>query len=210
MLNFFPVSRLVFYYSAMNAGKTTALLQTNYNYRECGMNTLCFLPSLITDRIGSEKIISRIGIESPCISFNNEFRFDHFVMESQESQSISCALIDEAQFLTKSQVWQLCYIADYLNISVLTYGLRTDFQGNLFEGSKHLLAWADEIEEIKTVCFCGKNATMVVRLDQDGNAVTNGEQLDQAGSRYVSFCRKHYRESVQDGGLSTRAMFSVR
>ena len=191
------MTKLSFYYSAMNAGKTTALLQASYNYRESGMNTLCFLPQVIADRIGSNTIKSRIGIHCESTSFDSEFQFKAFIEAYIGKEKLSCVLVDEAQFLTESQAWDLAGIVDEYDIPVLTYGLRTDFQGNLFPGSRHLLAWADELIEIKTISFCGKNAKMVVRLNKNGEVVTEGSQLDQEGSQYVSFCRKHYREITE-------------
>lgn len=186
---------LYFFYSAMNAGKTTALLQSRHNYHATGMKTLSFLPGVISQR--SEAVIrSRIGIEAPCITFDRTFIFDTFIENHHQKETLSCIFVDEAQFLTEEQVWQLCRIVDELEIPVLTYGLRTDFQGRLFEGSTHLLALADKLVEIMTVCFCGSNATMVIRLDAQNNVVTQGGQVDYEGSRYISFCRKHYREMI--------------
>ena len=203
------MTKLSFYYSAMNAGKTTALLQSSYNYRESGMNTLCFLPKVIADRIGENKIQSRIGIHSECVAFDSKFEFKKFIEKHIKILSLSCILIDEAQFLVKEQVWDLAGIVDEYDIPVLSYGLRTDFQGNLFSGSQHLLAWADELIEIKTICFCGKNAKMVVRLSPSGEVITEGDQLDQEGSRYISFCRKHYREITQKKRLDSSKMFCM-
>ena len=188
------MAKLYFYYSSMNAGKSTALLQSSYNYRERGMNTLVLAPKL-DDRYGVGKVSSRIGLESEAISFDQTDDLLGIVNKAIEDDPLHCVLIDEAQFLTKDQVFQIGEITDQLNIPVLAYGLRTDFQGEPFEGSKYLLAWSDNLKELKAICDCGNKATMVLRLDEDGNAVTEGSQVEIGGNdRYISMCRKHFRE----------------
>lgn len=188
------MAKLHFYYSAMNAGKTTTLLQSNYNYLERGMSTLLFAPR-IDNRYGIGKITSRIGLEANSEVFDMETDLFTQVKEKHHHQPIHCVLIDEAQFLTKKQVEQLTNIVDYLDIPVLAYGLRTDFLGNPFEGSQYLMAWAESLSEIKTICHCGRKATHVLRIDERGNAVTAGDQIAIGGNDlYVSVCRKHYKE----------------
>ena len=188
------MAKLYFYYSSMNAGKSTALLQSSYNYRERGMNTLVLAPDF-DDRYGSGKVTSRIGIETEAKTFREEDDLLEQVTALHEAVPLHCVLIDEAQFLTKDQVFQLGEVTDKLNIPVLAYGLRTDFQGEPFEGSKYLLAWSDNLKELKAICDCGSKATMVVRFDESGNAVTKGSQIEIGGNdRYVSMCRKHFKE----------------
>ena len=189
------MAKFYFYYSSMNAGKSTALLQSSYNYRERGMNTLVLAP-LLDDRYGVGKVSSRIGLESEAISFSQEDDLLEIVNNAIKDQPLHCVLIDEAQFLTKDQVFQLGEVTDNLNIPVLAYGLRTDFQGEPFEGSKYLLAWSDNLKELKAICDCGTKATMVIRLDEGGNVVTQGSQVEIGGNtRYVSMCRKHFKEN---------------
>lgn len=186
------MAKLYFYYAAMNAGKSTVLLQSDYNYRERGMQTLLFAPDL-DDRYGLGKITSRIGLQSDAIVFSKAFNFLTATQEVlQQGQTISCVLIDEAHFLTKDQVYQLTDICDELNIPVLAYGIRSDFRGELFEGSQYLLAWADTLTEIKTICYCGKKAIMNCRVDAQGHVVKEGNQV-QIGHDYVSTCRKHFK-----------------
>jgi len=188
------MARLYFYYSSMNAGKSTALLQSSYNYRERGMNTLVLAPAF-DDRYGSGKVTSRIGIEADATTFRPEDDLLAIVESQSKDDLLHCVLIDEAQFLTKDQVFQLGEVTDKLKIPVLAYGLRTDFQGEPFEGSKYLLAWSDNLKELKAICHCGTKATMVVRFDESGNAVTEGSQIEIGGNdRYVSMCRKHFKE----------------
>ena len=188
------MAKLYFYYSSMNAGKSTALLQSSYTYRERGMNTLVLAPAL-DDRYGAGKVTSRIGIEADARSFSRDDNLYEVVQAQLDSAPLHCVLIDEAQFLTKDQVFQLGEITDQLNVPVLAYGLRTDFQGEPFEGSKYLLAWSDNLKELKAICHCGTKATMVVRFDEQGNAVTQGSQIEIGGNdRYVSMCRKHFKE----------------
>lgn len=189
------MAKLYFYYSAMNAGKTTTLLQSSYNYQERGMSTLLFRPSIDT-RFGDGKIASRIGLEHEAIIFADDFNFFPYVREAkQHLNRLACVFIDEAQFLTREQVQQLVEIVNLLSIPVLAYGLRTDFLGETFEGSRYLLAWAEELIEIKTVCYCGRKATMNARLDAEGNQVLAGAQVEIGGNeRYASLCRKHFEE----------------
>jgi len=186
------MAKLHFYYSAMNAGKTTTLLQSNYNYRERGMETLLFIPSIDT-RHKRGVIASRIGLVAEAHAFEATFDFFEYVHTFILTTPISCALIDEAQFLTKNQVIQLTRIVDELKIPVLAYGLRSDFMGEPFEGSKYLLAWADEMSEIKTICHCGRKATMNPRIDENGIILREGEQIEIGGNdRYIALCRKHF------------------
>ena len=188
------MAKLYFYYSSMNAGKSTNLLQSSYNYRERGMNTLVLAPHF-DDRYGEGKVASRIGIESEATTFTAESDLFEVVRERHAGDGLHCVLIDEAQFLTRDQVFQLSEVTDRLNIPVLAYGLRTDFQGEPFEGSKYLLAWSDNLKEIKAICHCGTKATMVVRIGEDGKAVTEGSQVEIGGNdRYVSMCRKHFKD----------------
>ncbi len=189
------MAKLYFYYSSMNAGKSTSLLQSSYNYKERGMNTLVMAPKL-DDRFGAGKVTSRIGIETEATTFRNDTNLFDVIAASNAEEPLHCVLIDEAQFLTRDQVFQLSDVTDDLRIPVLAYGLRTDFQGEPFEGSKYLLAWADTLKELKAICHCGTKATMVVRLDADGNAVTEGSQVEIGGNdRYISMCRKHFKEA---------------
>ena len=185
------MAKLYFYYSAMNAGKSTTLLQSDYNYRERGMRTLLFTPKL-DDRFGAGRITSRIGLQASAMIFDQEFDLFVQIRSEHRESSVDCVLIDEAQFLTKKQVLQLTLVCDHLDIPVLAYGLRTDFQGEPFEGSKYLLAWAEDLCEIKTVCRSGKKATMNARLDEDGNQVLEGAQVD-IGHHYVSMSRKSFQ-----------------
>lgn len=179
-----------FYYAAMNAGKTTSLLQTDYNYHERGMNTVIFTHSIDT-RYGKGIVRSRIGLQKNAMAYDENFDFFCYVKGAKD---ISCVLVDEAQFLTREQVDQLSDVVDFLDIPVLAYGLRSDFRGNSFEGSQRLLAIADILVELKTVCFCGKKATMNMRIDAEGNKVVEGDQVDIGGNeKYVSVCRKHFK-----------------
>jgi len=192
------MAKLYFYYSSMNAGKSTALLQSSYNYKERGMNTLVMAP-LLDDRYGAGKVTSRIGIETDAFVFRKDDDLFALVEKQRSSAPLHCVLIDEAQFLTRDQVFQLSDVTDSLNIPVLAYGLRTDFQGEPFEGSKYLLAWSDNLKELKAICHCGSKATMVLRLDGDGNAVTEGSQVEIGGNdRYISMCRKHFKDEFYD------------
>ena len=188
------MAKLHFFYSTMNAGKSTALLQSNHNYKESNLKTLLFLPKSIADN-SDGKIVSRIGLQADAIIVNNEYDFYDEISKKQ-SEKISCIFVDEAQFLTKKQVHDLGKIADELNIPVMTYGIRTDFQGELFEGSQELLALADNLKELKTICSeCDKKATMVVRLDSNGKILLEGEKILIGGNEiYKTLCRKHFRE----------------
>ena len=188
------MAKLYFYYSAMNAGKTTTLVQSAYNYNERGMSTLVLKP--ITDkRYNSSIVRSRIGLETKAVSISAKDDLFLITEKTSKKSPLSCVLLDEAQFLTKSQVFSLGEIVDRLEIPVLAYGLRSDFKGELFEGSMHLLAWADELVEIKTICHCGKKANMVLRLDENGKTVSIGDQVKIGGNDiYVSVCRKHFKQ----------------
>ncbi len=189
------MAKLYFYYSSMNAGKSTALLQSSYNYFERGMKTLIFAPKL-DDRDGIGKVKSRIGIAADAQIFDTDDDLFGIVEKAKETAPLHCILVDEAQFLSKQQVFQLGEVADCLNIPVLAYGLRTDFQGELFPGSLYLLAWADNLKEIKTICHCGSKATMVVRVDGEGNPIKEGAQVVIGGNdQYISMCRKHFKEN---------------
>tara|TARA_B110000240_G_scaffold197649_1_gene253671 strand:- start:2290 stop:2874 length:585 start_codon:yes stop_codon:yes gene_type:complete len=189
------MAKLYFYYSSMNAGKSTALLQASYNYRERGMNTLVLAPTL-DDRYGTGLVTSRIGLQSRAVSILPDEDLFARVSSLIVEKPLHCVLIDEAQFLSKKQVLQLGRISDHLDIPVLAYGLRTDFQGEPFEGSKYLLAIADNLKEIKAICHCGSKATMVIRQDPDGNVITSGKSVEIGGNdRYVSMCRKHFYEA---------------
>lgn len=193
------MAKLYFYYSAMNAGKTTTLLQSSYNYKERGMDTLLYTPIFDT-RYASGVIASRIGLTTDAIAFSKDFNFFKDVSERKPTLSkLKCILIDEAQFLTKEQVLQLTEIVDYLKLPVLTYGLRTDFLGETFEGSHYLLAWAEELIEIKTICHCGSKATMNARIDENGKVVRHGDQVEIGGNdRYISLCRHHFNAGLQE------------
>ncbi len=187
------MAKVYFYYAAMNAGKSTALLQANHNYLERGMRTLLFTTA-IDDRDGNSDIVSRIGIRSEAQPYQPEDDLFAVTAKRHEEENLDCILLDEAQFLTKDQVFQLGRIADELKIPVLAFGLRTDFRGELFEGSQYLLAWGDDIKEIKTICHCGKKATMVARIDPHGQPTMEGDQVEIGGNdRYVSLCRSCYR-----------------
>lgn len=189
------MAKLHFYYSAMNAGKTTTLLQSEFNYRERGMETLLFVPN-IDDRYGVGKVTSRIGLDAdaiPVSSTDNLFDYTKNVLAS--GQKISCVFVDEAQFLKKAQVLQLTDIVDFLNIPVLAYGLRSDFKGEPFEGSLYLLTLAEQLMEIKTICHCGSKAIMNSKINGDGSVVRDGTQIEIGGnSRYLATCRKHFKE----------------
>ena len=188
------MAKLHFFYSTMNAGKSTSLLQSNHNYKENGLDTLIFLPNE-TSKLSNGQIVSRIGLKAKAIIANKDFNFLNFIKDNG-SENLSCILIDEAQFLTKEQVIQLGQVADRLNYPVMCYGIRTDFRGELFEGSAELLALADNLIELKTICsLCSRKATMVVRKDDSGKVVTEGSKVVVGGNDiYMPVCRKHYRK----------------
>ena len=188
------MAKLYFSYAAMNAGKSTILLQASHNYRERGMNTL-LLTARLDDRVGAGRIGSRIGLESPAFVFDGETDMTALVAAERAKSSLACVMVDEAQFLSDAQVWQLAAIADEMGIPVMCYGLRTDFQGNMFPGSARLLAIADVLREIRTICHCGRKATMVVRQDDNGQVIREGAQVEIGGNeRYISLCRRHWVE----------------
>jgi thymidine kinase len=190
------MSKVYFYYSAMIAGKSTVLLQSSYNYRERGMRTLVFTPAIDT-RAGVGRVRSRIGLEAEAHSLGADEDIFQHVRAAHAAQPVACVLVDEAQFLSRLQVEQLTEIADRLGIPVLCYGLRTDFQANLFPGSAALLALADNLIELKTICHCGRKATMNLRVGPDGRAVKEGAQVEIGGNdRYVAMCRRHYKEAL--------------
>ena len=186
------LAKLYFSYSTMNAGKSTLLLQASYNYRERGMRTVLFIAAF-DDRAGVGRIASRIGLDSEAHTFRPEDDLYETLKSLQAGGDIACAFVDEAQFLTEAQVWQLARVADRLKIPVMTYGLRTDFRGQLFPGSQALLALADELREVRTICHCGRKATMVVRMDEQGRVIREGAQIEVGGNeKYVSYCRRHW------------------
>ncbi len=193
------MAKLYFYYSAMNAGKTTALLQSAHNYHERGMRTLILTPRL-DNRSGEGVIASRIGLQASGTIFDADTQLDQLVKSLIEKDGpVHCVLVDEAQFLSKAQVWQLSNVVDCLDVPVLAFGLRTDFRGEPFEGSRYLLAWADSLTELKTICHTGKKATMVVRVDEHGAAVKDGPQVQIGGNeRYVSVSRAEFKK-ILDG-----------
>ena len=195
------MAKLYFYFSAMNAGKTTTLLQSAYNYRERGMRALILTPQLDTRRMDAT-VASRIGLSAEALRFQREDDLAARVRaDTAQHGALHCVLVDEAQFLTRAQVWQLTDVVDALHIPVLCYGLRTDFRGELFEGSQYLLAWADELTEIKTICHSGKKATMVLRVDAQGRAVREGPQVEIGGNeRYVSVSRAEYKKVMLGEG----------
>ena len=190
------MAKLYFYYAAMNAGKSTTLLQADYNYRERGMETMLWTAAF-DDRSGAGTINSRIALSAPAHSFSDAVDLFAALGEELKRRRVDCVLVDEAQFLTQRHVLQLCRVADELSIPVLCYGLRTDFQAKLFPGSAALLALADNLVELKAVCECGRKATMNLRVDQDGFAVARGAQTEIGGNdRYVALCRRHFFERL--------------
>ena len=188
------MAKLHFFYSTMNAGKSTSLLQSNHNYKETGLDTLIFLPDE-TSKLSKGKIVSRIGLSAKAIITKKDFDFYTYIKKNK-TEKLSCVLVDEAQFLSKIQVRQLGKVADLLNIPVMCYGIRTDFQGELFEGSSELLSLADNLIELKTICYdCGRKATMVVRRDDNNKIVTEGSKVVVGGNDiYTPVCRKHFRK----------------
>ena len=192
------MAKLYFSYAAMNAGKTTILLQASHNYRERGMNTM-LLTARLDDRVGEGKIGSRIGLEAAAFVFDGDTDMTSLIAAQNEAAALACVMVDDAQFLSEAQVWQLAAIADEMGIPVMCYGLRTDFQGNLFPGSARLLALADVLREIRTICHCGRKATMVVRQTENGAVIREGAQIEIGGNeRYVSLCRRHWVEAMAD------------
>ncbi len=190
------LAKLYFSYSAMNAGKSTLLLQASYNYRERGMRTLLFIAAL-DERAGKGKIGSRIGLECEAIPFGRDDDLFATIKREQDREAIACVFVDEAQFMSEDQVWQLARAVDELDVPVMAYGLRTDFRGELFPGSRALLAIADSLREIRTICECGRKATMVVRLGPDGKPLQDGAQIVVGGNEtYVSLCRRHWKEAM--------------
>ena len=195
------MAKLYFYYSAMNAGKTTTLLQSAHNYRERGMRVAILTPRL-DNRVASGTVASRIGLRADAVAFDRDTDLEALIRaDIAANGALHCVLADEAQFMSRAQVWQLSEIVDQLRIPVLCYGLRTDFRGELFEGSQYLLAWADELTEIKTICHSGKKATMTVRVDEAGRAVQDGPQVEIGGNdRYVSVSRAEYKKVMRGEG----------
>ncbi len=187
------MAKLYFSYAAMNAGKSTLLLQASHNYHERGMQTLLYTCSLYA-QMDKRSITSRIGVSAPAELYDAETNLYANISARIEKGPLHCVFVDEAQFLTQDQVWQLARVADRLNLPVMCYGLRTDFQGNLFTGSKTLLAIADVLREVRTICECGAKATMVVRMDESGNVLTKGDQVAIGKDVYLSLCRKHWEE----------------
>ena len=196
------MAKLYFNYSTMNAGKSTVLLQAAYNYNERGMETH-LLTADFDSRSGRGQIASRIGIDAPADTFNNTTNLFDKINVRLRQGPVACVMLDEAQWLTSDQVWQLARAVDDLHVPVMTYGLRVDFQGQLFPGSAALLAIADEMREVRTICHCGKKATMVIRTDAEGRVLTEGPQIQVGGNdRYLSLCRRHWREAMDQ---TTRA-----
>ncbi|CAM5415125.1 thymidine kinase [Alishewanella longhuensis] len=190
------MAQLYFYYSAMNAGKSTSLLQSAYNYQERGM-TVAIYTAALDNRFGLGKVSSRIGLAMDAHIFDQDFDFLAHISQLKTQGRLDCVLLDEAQFLSKTQVRQLTDVVDNLNIPVLAFGLRTDFLGETFAGSQALLAWADKLIELKTICHCGRKANFVVRLDEHGKAATAGSQVQIGGNEsYVSMCRQHFKALV--------------
>lgn len=191
------MAKLHFFYSTMNAGKSTSLLQSNHNYLESNLDTIIFLPDE-TNKSSKGQIVSRIGLKAKAVIADKDFNFIVYIKKNRTSK-LSCILIDEAQFLSKIQIRQLGEVADKLNIPVMCYGIRTDFRGELFEGSSELLALADNLIELKTICYdCGRKATMVVRVDKDGGVVTEGSKIQIGGNdQYTPVCRKHFRKRTK-------------
>ncbi len=192
------MAKLYFYYASMNAGKSTTLLQADFNYRERGMQTMLYTAAL-DDRIGAGTIGSRIGLEIGARTYEGSSDLRGEIEGELKKRKVNCILVDEAQFLSRDQVWQLASVADELDIPVLAYGLRTDFQGNLFEGSGALLAIADSLVELKAICECGRKATMNLRVDAEGHAVKAGEQTEIGGNdRYIALCRRHFVQRIRE------------
>lgn len=192
------MAKFYFSYSTMNAGKSTMLLQASYNYQERGMRTVILIAAF-DDRAGTGRVSSRIGLTADAIPFQATDDLKQLIESLLKDGPIACIFVDEAQFLTPEQVWQLARVVDRLNIPIMAYGLRTDFRGKLFPGSQELLAIADELREVRTICHCGRKATMVVRLDEAGGVLKDGAQIDVGGNeKYVSFCRLHWDDKMQE------------
>jgi thymidine kinase len=189
------MSKLYFSYAAMNAGKSTVLLQAAYNYQERGMRSLLFTSSLYA-AADEGRITSRIGINADALLYGQADDLYTWIRREHRKKKVDCVFVDEAQFLTADQVWQLARVADRLKIPVMCFGLRTDFQGKLFPGSSELLAIADELREIRTICYCGRKASMVVRRNAEGGAITQGAQVSIEKSVYISLCRQHWEEEI--------------
>lgn len=199
------MAKLYFHYATMNAGKSTMLLQASYNYRERGMRTVIFIAAL-DDRAGVGRVSSRIGLSSDAIPFSEGDDLFRTISAMHQEEAIACVFVDEAQFLSAEQVWQLARVCDRIGVPVMAYGLRTDFQGKLFPGSLELLAIADELREVRTICFCGRKATMVVRLDAEGRLVRQGAQVEVGGNeKYVSLCRRHWEDQMRCDEVSGEA-----
>lgn|SRR5690242_9971646 len=197
------MAKLYFYYASMNAGKSTTLLQADFNYRERGMETMLFTAA-IDDRFEAGKIASRIALSAPATAFDGTTDLHACVADELSRRTLACVLVDEAQFLSERQVGELARVCDELGVPVLAYGLRTDFQGALFPGSARLLAIADALIEIKSVCACGRKATMNLRVDANGNPVRHGAQTEIGGNdRYIAMCRKHFMAAMAGESLST-------
>ena len=190
------MAQLYFYYSSMNAGKSTNLLQSSYNYQERGLHSVIYT-ARIDDRFAKAKVTSRLGLSADASLFDENTHIYNEISALNNNQKVDCLLIDEAQFLSSTQVKQLTDIVDLLHIPVLAYGIRTDFLGQTFSGSAALLAWADKLVELKTICHCGRKANFVIRRDSEGNAVTNGRQVEVGGNeRYEPLCRAHFKSLV--------------
>jgi len=192
------MAKLYFYFAAMNAGKSTTLLQADFNYRERGMETMLWTAAH-DDRSGTGTIGSRIALSAPAHTYDESVDLFAAITDERKKRELHCVLVDEAQFLTRAHVLQLCRLSDEVNLPVLCYGLRTDFLGNLFEGSAALLALADALVELKAVCECGRKATMNLRVDAQGHAVASGEQTEIGGNdRYIALCRRHFFERLKE------------
>jgi thymidine kinase len=190
------MAKLYFHYSTMNAGKSTMLLQASYNYQERGMRTVILIAAL-DERAGRGRVSSRIGLESEAIPFEQGDDLFHLIERLHAEAPLACVFVDEAHFMSAAHVWQLAHVVDRLGLPVMVYGLRTDFRGKLFPASQELLAIADELREVRTICHCGRKATMVVRLDGEGKVLHEGAQIDVGGNeKYVSLCRRHWEEAM--------------